>query len=82
VGYDITATTEKSISVLALLGGPRVRAEVLAAVESANDTGLRWLEYNAVAARVGGQVVGVTGWTTASFQHLTSRCCSLQVRWW
>jgi hypothetical protein len=46
---------------------------VLAAAEYANDTALRWLEYNAAAARAGGQVVGVTGWTAASFQHLTSR---------
>jgi conjugative relaxase-like TrwC/TraI family protein len=73
VGYDVTATTEKSISVLALLGGPRVRREALAAVEAANDTGLRWLECHAAAARAGGQVVDVTGWTAASFQHLTSR---------
>jgi conjugative relaxase-like TrwC/TraI family protein len=73
VGYDVTATTEKSISVLALLGGPQVRREALAAVEAANDSGLRWLEYHAAAARAGGQVVGVTGWTAASFQHLTSR---------
>jgi hypothetical protein len=73
VGYDVTATTEKSISVLALLCGRQVRGEVLAAVESANDTGLGWLEYNAAAARTGGEVVGVTGWTAASFQHLTFR---------
>jgi conjugative relaxase-like TrwC/TraI family protein len=73
VGYDVTATTEKSISVLALLGGPQVRRQALAAVEAANDAGLRWLEYNAAAARAGGQVVGATGWTAASFQHLTSR---------
>jgi conjugative relaxase-like TrwC/TraI family protein len=73
VGYDVTATTEKSISVLALLGGTQVRHEALAAVEAANDTGMRWLERHASAARAGGQVVGVTGWTAASFQHLTSR---------
>ncbi len=73
VGYDVTATTEKSISVLALLGGTKVRHEALAAVEVANNTGMRWLERHAAAARAGGQVVGVTGWTAASFQHLTSR---------
>jgi conjugative relaxase-like TrwC/TraI family protein len=73
VGYDVTATTEKSLSVLALLGGPEVRGEVLAAVETANDTGMAWLERNAAAARAGREVVGVEGWTAASFQHLTSR---------
>ncbi len=50
-----------------------MRREALAAVEAANDTGLRWLEYHAAAARAGGHVVDVTGWTAASFQHLTSR---------
>jgi conjugative relaxase-like TrwC/TraI family protein len=73
VGYDVTATIEKSTSLIALLGGPHVRCEALAAIEAANDTGLRWLEHHAAAARAGGQVVGVTGWTAASFQHLTSR---------
>jgi conjugative relaxase-like TrwC/TraI family protein len=73
VGYDVTATTEKSISVVALLGGAQVRREALVAIEAANDTGMRWLEVNAAAARAGGQVVAVTGWTAASFQHLTSR---------
>jgi conjugative relaxase-like TrwC/TraI family protein len=73
VGYDVTATTEKSISVLALLGGAQVRGQAFAAVEAANDTGMRWLERHAAAARAGGEVVGVTGWTAASFQHLTSR---------
>jgi hypothetical protein len=81
VGYDVTATTEKSISVLALLGGPQVRREALAAVEAANDAGLRWLEYHAAAARAGCQVVGVTGWTAASFQHLTSRRLNTFERW-
>lgn len=37
VGYDVTATTEKSFSVLALLGGPDIRREVLGAIEVAND---------------------------------------------
>jgi conjugative relaxase-like TrwC/TraI family protein len=73
VGYDVTATTEKSLSVLALLGGAEVRAEVLEAIEIANDTGMAWLERNAAVARAGREVVGVEGWTAASFQHLTSR---------
>jgi hypothetical protein len=73
VGYDVTATTEKSLSVLALLGGPEVRGEVLAAIETANASGMGWLERHAAAARAGRDVVGVEGWTAASFQHLTSR---------
>lgn len=73
VGYDVTATTEKSFSVLALLGGPEVRREVLGAIEVANDVGVDWLEAHAACARDGRAVIGVTGWTVASFRHLTSR---------
>jgi conjugative relaxase-like TrwC/TraI family protein len=73
VGYDITATTEKSISVLALLGGPDVRRAVLEAIESANDTAMGWLEHHAASARAGGKAIGATGWTAASFRHLSSR---------
>ena len=73
VGYDVTATTEKSFSVLGLLGGPVARREVLASVQAANDTALGWLERHGAAARAGGEVVGVTGWAAASFRHLTSR---------
>jgi hypothetical protein len=61
VGFDITATTEKSISVLALLGGADVRAEILAAVREANNTGMRWLERHAAGARAGKEILAVEG---------------------
>ncbi len=73
VGYDVTATTEKSLSVLALLGGADTRAQVLAAIQAGNDCGMVWLERNVACARAGDEVVGVTGWAVASFEHLTSR---------
>jgi hypothetical protein len=40
-GYDVTASTEKSITVLALLGGHKARAEALAAVEAGLGAGRR-----------------------------------------
>lgn len=73
VGYDLTATTEKSIGVLALLGSDHVRRTVLEAIQQGNDAGLAHLEQHAATARSRGQRVGIRGWTVASFRHLTSR---------
>lgn len=73
VGFDLTLTTEKSLGVLALLGGDRTRAAVLDAIEAGNDRGLDHLEYWAAMARVRGDPVSTRGWTVASFRHLTSR---------
>lgn len=72
-GYDLTATTEKSLSVLGLLGDSDTRDAVLVAIQAGNDTGLSYLEQHAAGARAGGERVGVTGWTVASFRHHTSR---------
>lgn len=73
VGYDLTATTEKSLSVLALLSEPGTGKQVLDAVQAANDRAMTWLERHAARARVQGKTVPVDGWTVASFRHLTSR---------
>jgi conjugative relaxase-like TrwC/TraI family protein len=73
IGFDLTLTTEKSLGVLGLLGQPPVRAAVLDAIAAGNDTGLDHFEQHAAWARAKGRRVGVTGWTVASFRHLTSR---------
>jgi conjugative relaxase-like TrwC/TraI family protein len=73
VGYDVTLTTEKSLSVLALLGTAQTRNGVLEAIRTGNDAGMAWLEERAARARVAGDVVRTTGWSAASFLHLTSR---------
>lgn len=73
VGYDLTLTTEKSLSVLALLATPEVRERVLDAVREGNDAALGWFEQRAATTRVRGNSVLGAGWTVASFQHLTSR---------
>lgn len=73
VGYDLTLTTEKSLGVLALLGGPDTAAAVLGSIQDGNDWALRWLEEHAAAGRVEGNIVPAAGWTVASFRHLTSR---------
>jgi conjugative relaxase-like TrwC/TraI family protein len=73
VGFDLTLTTEKSLGVLALLGDAETRRAVLDAIQGGNDWALGWLEQHAAAARVDGEPVTATGWTVASFRHLTSR---------
>lgn len=73
VAFDVTLTTEKSFSVAALLADTGPGSEVLAAVQTANETALAWLEEHASAARVVQKVVDAEGLTVASFRHLTSR---------
>jgi conjugative relaxase-like TrwC/TraI family protein len=73
VGYDLTLTTEKSLGVLALLGGPDAATTVLGAIEAGNDWALGWLEGNATARVQGHSVPAAGGWMVASFRHLTSR---------
>jgi conjugative relaxase-like TrwC/TraI family protein len=73
VGYDLTLTTEKSLGVLALLGGSDAATAVLDSIQDGNDWALRWLEEHVAAGRVEGNIVPAAGWTVASFRHLTSR---------
>jgi conjugative relaxase-like TrwC/TraI family protein len=81
VGYDITLTTEKSLSLLALLAEPHVGAEVLDAIQDANDQAIGWLEDNAASARSKGERIAVKGWMVASFRHLTSRALDPFAHW-
>lgn len=73
VGYDVTLSTEKSIAVLALLSGGDRQRRVLAAIDSANDTALAFLEGRAAVGRRLGRSVGTEGLVVASFLHATSR---------
>lgn len=73
VAFDLTLTTEKSLGVLALVGGPDAAVAVLDAIQDGNDWAMQWLEQHAATARVAGEPVAAMGWTVASFRHLTSR---------
>jgi conjugative relaxase-like TrwC/TraI family protein len=73
VGYDLTLSTEKSLGVLALLSRDPTRPAVLDAIRVGNDRALDGLEQHAAITRVNGQPVPTTGWTVASFRHMTSR---------
>ncbi len=73
VGFDLTLTTEKSLGVLALVGGGRATPATLGAIQDGNDWAMAWLESHAATGRVAGEPVRAKGWTVASFRHLTSR---------
>ena len=73
VGYDLTATTEKSVAVLALLSDEATSRAALGAFDAANQAALTYLDERAAMARVGGEPVRTRGLTVASFLHGTSR---------
>jgi conjugative relaxase-like TrwC/TraI family protein len=73
VAYDVTLTTEKSLGVLALVSDTPTQAAVLGAIQAGNDWAVDWLEDNAGFGRVEGKPVKASGWTVASYRHLTSR---------
>ncbi|MGH9209052.1 MAG: MobF family relaxase [Acidimicrobiales bacterium] len=81
VGFDLTLTTEKSLSVLALLADPAVGRIVLDAIADANDVALDWLENHTAATRIQGRTVPVEGWAVATFRHLTSRALDPFAHW-
>ena len=72
VAYDLTLTTEKSLGVLALLGGDSTREAVLSAIQAGNDWAIDWIGDRAVG-RVDNKPVPAEGLAVASFRHLTSR---------
>ena len=73
LGYDVTATVEKSVSIMALLGGDDFKGTVLSSLRKANDAGLDWLDQHASRGRRKGSSVGSEGFCVASFLHATSR---------
>jgi len=73
VGFDMTVTTEKSLSVFGLLGDADVRAGTIEVLSNANDEALRWLNRMASTGRSRQQAVNSHGLAVASFMHSTSR---------
>ena len=73
IGYDVTFTFEKSISVVGLFAEGRDRDAFTAAVTDANKVGLDWLDEHASDGRQRGKAIHTEGLTVASFVHSTSR---------
>ncbi|MBW3643523.1 MAG: relaxase domain-containing protein, partial [Actinobacteria bacterium] len=77
VGYDLTFSCPKSVSVLWATAKPAEQAEILAAVEAAVDAGVSYLE--AHAAYVRGPRRRSGGLIGASYLHATSRALEPQL---
>ena len=81
-GFDVTASSPKSVSVLWAVGGDWVRAEVLAAHDAAVAAVAGWIEMHAhTRFRTGGEVVVVDaeGIVAAGFRQHTSRALDPQL---
>ena len=73
VGFDVTLTVEKSISVVAMLSSGSRQERFVRALDIANRTAIGHLDRVASVARRGGDVVHTEGLVTATFVHGTSR---------
>jgi conjugative relaxase-like TrwC/TraI family protein len=81
-GFDVTASSPKSVSVLWAVGDDWVRAEVLAAHDAAVAAVAGWVEAHAhTRFRLGGEVVVVDaeGIVAAGFRQHTSRALDPQL---
>ena len=81
-GFDVTASSPKSVSVLWAVGDDHVRAEVLAAHDAAVAALAGWIEAHAhTRYRVNGEVVVVDaeGIVAAGFRQHTSRVLDPQL---
>jgi conjugative relaxase-like TrwC/TraI family protein len=81
VGFDVTFSAPKSVSVLWAVADPTVEAAILDSVHAAVATGMRYLEQQAIACRVGGRVVQGDGLLAAGFLHATNRNLDPQLHW-
>ena len=73
VGFDLTLTAEKSVSVMTMLSSGARQDRFVAAFDAANQIALRYLEEHAAKTRRAGRVTGTEGLVAASYLHGTSR---------
>lgn len=73
VGFDLTFTVQKSVSVLGLLTDGDHQDTVVEAFDAANAVAIDWLEHNAAYTRRNGQRIPTEGLVVGSFLHGTSR---------
>jgi conjugative relaxase-like TrwC/TraI family protein len=79
VGYDVTFSVPKSVSVLWATLDAAERAEIVAAVDAAVAAGVEYLQDHAAYIRVKGQRVKADGLIAASYLHGTSRALEPQL---
>jgi len=73
MGFDVTFSVPKSVSVLWAIADRATQAEVVAAFDQAVDTGVAYLERHAAVTGRGEDRIQGRGLTAASFTHATSR---------
>jgi conjugative relaxase-like TrwC/TraI family protein len=81
LGYDVTFSCPKSVSLLWSMVNPAERVQILEAVESAVRAGIGYLEANGCAVKVGGELVAGGGLLAAGYLHATSRALDPQLHW-
>jgi conjugative relaxase-like TrwC/TraI family protein len=81
VGFDVTFSAPKSVSVLWAVASPEVEAQILDGIEAAVRTGMRYLEQQAIACRIRGAVTQGDGLLGAGYLHATNRNLDPQLHW-
>jgi conjugative relaxase-like TrwC/TraI family protein len=81
LGYDVTFSCPKSVSLLWARVDPDTRAEILAAVDSSVRAGMAYLEEYGCTVKVGTDLVAGGGFQAAGFLHATSRALDPQLHW-
>lgn len=81
LGYDVTFSCPKSVSLLWAMGDEDLRGEILDAIESSVRSGIGYLEANGCTVKVGGDLVVGEGLLAAGFLHATSRALDPQLHW-
>jgi conjugative relaxase-like TrwC/TraI family protein len=81
LGYDVTFSCPKSVSLLWAMGDREMRTEILNAIESSVGAGIGYLEANGCTVKVGGELVVGEGLLAAGFLHATSRALDPQLHW-
>ena len=73
IGYDVTFSFEKSVSVVGMLSEGADRDAFTQAVQRANHVGIDWLDQHASDGRERAKPIHSEGLAVASFMHSTSR---------
>jgi conjugative relaxase-like TrwC/TraI family protein len=73
VGFDLTLTAAKSVSVMTMLSSGARQDRLVAAFDAANQIALRYMEEHTAVTRRAGTTVRTEGLVVASYLHGTSR---------
>ena len=79
VGYDLTFSAPKSVSILWATASPAQQAEIVAAVHDAVAAGMAYMEVHAAFVRSRGRRQPAQGLVAASYLHATSRALDPQL---